>query len=65
MFNAKSDLDRYIPHVIPHLEGHAFWYHGMVMHQMILGQNFRRVITGSHSKVMHSSVIISGDFGGE
>ena len=42
LFNAKGDLGKYIPHVIPHLEGHAFWYHGMVMHQMILGQNFKK-----------------------
>ena len=42
LFNAEGDLGKYIPHVIPHLEGHAFWYHGMVMHQMILGQNFKK-----------------------
>lgn len=42
LFNAETDLDKYIPHVIPHLEGYAFWYHGMVMHQMILGHNFKK-----------------------
>ena len=42
LFNAEGDLGKFIPHVIPHLEGHAFWYHGMVMHQMILGQNFKK-----------------------
>ena len=42
LFNAEGNLEKYIPHVIPHLEGYAFWYHGMVMHQMILGQDFRK-----------------------
>ena len=37
-----GDLEQYIPIVIPHIEGHSFWYSGMVMHQMILGDNFRK-----------------------
>tara|TARA_A100000164_G_C21833467_1_gene736454 strand:+ start:72 stop:953 length:882 start_codon:yes stop_codon:yes gene_type:complete len=41
-FYGDGDLGKYIPHVIPHLEGHCFWYHGMVMHQMILGQDFKK-----------------------
>ena len=37
-----GDLEQYIPIVIPHIEGHSFWYSGMVMHQMILGDNFKK-----------------------
>ena len=37
-----GDLEQYIPIVIPHIEGYSFWYSGMVMHQMILGDNFKK-----------------------
>ena len=37
-----GDLEQYIPVVIPHLEGHSFYYYGMIMHQMILGDNFKK-----------------------
>ena len=37
-----GDLEQYKPIVIPHLEGHAFYYYGMIMHQMILGDSFRK-----------------------
>ena len=37
-----GDLEQYIPIVVPHIEGHSFWYSGMIMHQMILGDNFRK-----------------------
>lgn len=33
-------MEKYIPHIIPHLEGHSFWYYGMLLHQMILGDSF-------------------------
>ena len=43
LFNENcGELDQYIPYVIPHLEGHSFWYYGMVMHQMILGDSFKK-----------------------
>lgn len=41
-FYGDGDLDPFIPHVIPHLEGHSFWYSGMIMHQMILGDKFKK-----------------------
>ena len=37
-----GDLEQYMPVVIPHLEGHSFYYYGMIMHQMILGDDFNR-----------------------
>jgi len=37
-----GDLEQYIPIVVPHIEGYSFWYSGMIMHQMILGDNFRK-----------------------
>ena len=37
-----GDLEKYIPIVIPHIEGHSFWYSGMIMHQMILGDGFQK-----------------------
>ena len=37
-----GDLEQYMPIVIPHLEGHSFYYYGMIMHQMILGDNFKK-----------------------
>ena len=37
-----GDLEQYKPIVIPHLEGHAFYYYGMIMHQMILGDSFQK-----------------------
>ena len=40
LFDDDGPLEKYIPYVIPHLEGHSFWYYGMVMHQMILGDSF-------------------------
>ena len=42
LFYGDGDLDPFIPHVIPHLEGHSFWYSGMIMHQMILGDKFKK-----------------------
>ena len=43
LFNEEcGDLEQYIPHVIPHIEGHSFYYYGMVMHQMILGDSFKQ-----------------------
>ena len=43
LFNEEcGDLEQYIPHVIPHIEGYSFYYYGMVMHQMILGDNFKK-----------------------
>ena len=38
-----GDLEKYIPIVIPHIEGHSFWYSGMIMHQMILVDGFQKV----------------------
>ena len=37
-----GDLEQYMPVIIPHLEGHSFYYYGMIMHQMILGDDFNR-----------------------
>ena len=37
-----GDLQQYMPVVIPHLEGHSFYYYGMIMHQMILGDTFNK-----------------------
>ena len=37
-----GDLEQYMPVVIPHLEGHSFYYYGMIMHQMILGDDFNK-----------------------
>ena len=37
-----GDLEKYIPIVIPHIEGYSFWYSGMIMHQMILGDRFQK-----------------------
>ena len=37
-----GDLEQYMPIVIPHLEGHSFYYYGMIMHQMILGDSFKK-----------------------
>ena len=37
-----GDLEQYMPVVIPHLEGHSFYYYGMIMHQMILGDSFNK-----------------------
>ena len=37
-----GDLEKYIPIVIPHIEGYSFWYSGMIMHQMILGDRFKK-----------------------
>ena len=42
LFEDDGHLEKYIPYVIPHLEGHSFWYYGMVMHQMILGDRFKK-----------------------
>ena len=37
-----GDLEQYMPVVVPHLEGHSFYYYGMIMHQMILGDSFNK-----------------------
>ena len=37
-----GDLEQYMPVIIPHLEGHSFYYYGMIMHQMILGDDFNK-----------------------
>ena len=42
LFDDDGDLEKYIPYIIPHLEGHSFYYYGMTMHQMILGDNFKK-----------------------
>ena len=35
-----GDLEQYIPRIIPHTPGNSFYYSGMIMHQMILGDTF-------------------------
>ena len=35
-----GDLEQYIPRIIPHTPGNSFFYSGMIMHQMILGDSF-------------------------
>ena len=37
-----GDLEQYIPKIIPHTPGNSFFYSGMIMHQMILGDTFSK-----------------------
>ena len=37
-----GDLEQYIPRIIPHTPGNSFFYSGMIMHQMILGDTFSK-----------------------
>ena len=36
-----GDLEQYIPTIIPHTPGNSFFYSGMIIHQMILGDSFK------------------------
>ena len=35
-------LEQYIPKIIPHTPGNSFFYSGMIIHQMILGDSFKK-----------------------
>ena len=37
-----GDLEQYIPTIIPHTPGNSFFYSGMIIHQMILGDSFKK-----------------------
>ena len=37
-----GDLEQYVPKIIPHTPGNSFFYSGMIMHQMILGDTFSK-----------------------
>jgi hypothetical protein len=37
-----GDLEQYIPKIIPHTPGNSFFYTGRIIHQMILGDSFKK-----------------------
>ena len=43
LFRANcGNLEKYIPKIIPHTPGNSFFYTGMIIHQMILGDQFKK-----------------------